>query len=121
MISIPVKIPKATTLEGRIRLYLGVLYKFHKLTDKETDIVIDLIVKYYDIITKYPVHDEELINKLLFNIDVKKEIKQKHNLKDAVFQNYMTIFRKKGIIKDKGLNKYFIPPMDPFEIKMIFQ
>jgi hypothetical protein len=116
---IPIKI-QPTTVENRVRSYLGILYKFHKLTNKELDVVVELIIKYYDIINKYPVHDKELVSKMLFDVSVKRMIKEKHHIQDAVLQNYMTVFRKKGVIVDGLLNPNYIPPLEPFEIKIEF-
>jgi hypothetical protein len=116
-ISIPIK---STSVEQRVRLYLDTLHKWHSLRDKEIDILVELILKYYEIVNKYPVHDDLLINKLLFDIDVKKNIKVKFNMKDGVLHNYLTILRKKGALKDKGINPSYIPPKESFELKLVF-
>jgi hypothetical protein len=97
-----------------------VLYKFHKLTEKEVDIVVELIIKYYEITTRYPVYDKDLVSKLLFDVDVKRHIKEKYNIKDPVLQNYMTTFRKKKVIIDGLLNPNYIPPKEQFELKFVF-
>lgn len=119
MKTIPIQI-KSPTLESRVRNYLSLLHKFHKLTDKEVEILVELLLRYYDIIKKYPVHDDELIGKLLLDIEIKKRIKTKLNIKDSVFENYMTKFRKQGVLKDRVINKSYIPPLEPFELKIMF-
>jgi len=116
---IPIPI-KSSSIEQRVKLYLETIYKFHKLTDKEVLILIEFIVKYYEIITKYPVHDAELVNKLLFDIDVRKKIRTKLNIKPGVFENYLTSFRKRGVIVEKGLNPAYIPPKEPFKLEITF-
>lgn len=117
MKSIPIQI-KSSNLEDRVRKYLKLLHHFHGLTDKELDILVELILKYYEITTK--VTDIKMVNQLLFSVDTKREIKKKLNIKDPVFQNYMTAFRKKQVIKDSGINLSYIPPREQFEIKFLF-
>lgn len=117
MKSIPIQI-KSSNLEDRVRKYLKLLHHFHGLTEKEIEILVELILKYYDITSK--VNDAKMINTLLFSVDTKREIKKKLNIKDPVFQNYMTTFRKKKVITDSGLNLSYIPPREQFEIKFLF-
>jgi hypothetical protein len=119
MKTIPITI-KSSTDEKRVRNYLSMLYNLHKLTEKEVDIIVEFILRYYDIIAKYPVHDDELISKMLFDPSVKKKIKDKYNMKDTVLQNYMTVFRKKGVIKGNMINKSYIPPKESFELVFKF-
>lgn len=116
MIQKEIKI-KSSSLEDKIKKYLEVIYKFHKLTDKEIDILIVLVLCYYEIQTKYAsTNDTDLFNKLLFDVDSKKKIREKLQIKDSVFQNYLTVFRKKGVIKDNKLVVHFIPAIEPFDL-----
>lgn len=108
---------KSTSKEDRIKKYLDVIYKFHKLTDKEIDILVELVLAYQNIQAKYPtVTDTDLFNKLLFDTANKKEVRDRLQIKDSVFQNYLTVFRKKGVIKDNKLVVHFIPAVEPFDL-----
>jgi hypothetical protein len=112
---------KSSSNEDKIRKYLEVIYKFHKLTDKEIAILVELVLQYQEIQTKYAsTKDTDLFNKLLFDVDVKKKIKEKLQIKDSVFQNYLTVFRKKGVIKDNKLVVHFIPAIEPFDLIIKF-
>lgn len=114
-------IVKSSTHEGRIRKYLHIIYNFHKLTDKEIDILVELIVNYQLIELKYPtVKDPELFNRLLFDPTVTKKIKEKLQIKDSIFQNYMTTFRRKKVIEGRVLNPNFIPPKETFDLTFRF-
>ena len=113
MKQIPITI-KSVDTKDRLVKFLNIIHKFHNLTSKEIAILVEFIVEYYAI--KKKVTDNELLNKLLFDHTVKRKIGTRLNIKDSVFQNYLTVFRQKGVIKDNALNTSYIPPEEPFEI-----
>lgn len=118
VITIPIK---SSSKEDRIKKYLEVIYKFHKLTDVEIAILVEFILHFQTIQAKYPtIDDTELINKLTFDSKIKKEISTKLGIKEGVFQNYLTILRKKGVIKDNKLNPSYIPDATPFDLTFRF-
>ena len=117
VINIPIK---SNSLEDKVRKYLEFTYKFHKLTSRETDILVVFIKKYYTLYNKYKDIDANLADKLLFDKDNKKEIRDELNIRASVFQNYLTIFRKKDVIVKGKLNRSYIPPLDPFELRLKF-
>jgi hypothetical protein len=121
MKSIPITI-KTTSQEDRLKKYLNVLYKFHKITDKEMTIFLELVYKFYDIQRRLNnTQDTKSINKLLFDLESKQEIQQKLNIKDAVFQNYMTVFRKKGVILNNQIHPLLVPPAGEFTLAIKFE
>ena len=97
---------KAKSSRDAIVLYLNVLYKFHKLTDKEIDTLAEIIIKYKQLEIKY---DKDVASKLFLDKDSRKEIREKLKMEDQVFRNYLVVFRKKGILIQTGIIKGFIP------------
>jgi predicted RNA binding protein with dsRBD fold (UPF0201 family) len=117
IVTIPVK---STSQKDKVRKFLEFTYKFHKLTDKELDILLVFVMKFYSLLHKYNTKDLDLVNKLLFDVDIKKEIREELGIREGVFDNYLTIFRKKGVIKGKTLNPSYLPPEEPFELHFKF-
>jgi hypothetical protein len=120
MITRSIKLESSSS-ENRIKKFLLTIYSFHKLTDKEMEILTQLIYHYQLIEQKYStVKDPELFNRLLFDTQVTKQIKEKLHVSDPVFQNYMTTFRKKGVIVGRSINPRFLFPKEPFNLTFIF-
>ena len=114
---IPVKVP-CKDGKDKILKYLRVLYQFHKLTDKEMELLTELIFQYKRHIKQ---HGEEVTNKLVFETESRKEIRKNvSNMTDAVLYNYFSNLRKKGVIIGKTINKKFIPPSGEFQIVFTF-
>jgi len=118
---ISVEIKSATTKE-RVTKYLNTIYKFHKLTDTEITIVVEFILSYYEISNTFKEGSNPriLINKLLFDTDNRKKLQDSLGLKEEVFNNYMSKFRKKGVLVDDMLNPNYIPPPGIFALELNF-
>ena len=113
---------QSTTAKERVFKYLNTIYKFHKLTDKEIDIVVEFILSYYEIsgTFKEAGKSRELINKLLFDTDNRKILQKKLDLKEELFNNYLSKFRKKGVLINDMLNPNYIPPPGKFILELKF-
>ena len=112
---------KSSSKETRIKKYLDIIHEFHRLTDKEVSILVELVLSYQEFQIKYPtVTDPELINKIVFDTDNTKKIREKLSIKEGVFHNYLTLFRKKGVIKDGKLSIHYIPPIESFYLTFKF-
>lgn len=114
VINIPVKDRREL-----ISKYLKVLYQFHKLPDKEINLLVELVYHYMKFMIKY--NDAELASKLLFDTETKKEIKARlGQMGDPVFQNYLSSLRKKKIIVGKNIALQYIPPVNNFDLVVKF-
>lgn len=114
-ITIPIK---TKDKRDRIEKYLEVLYKFHKLTDKEIQLLVELIIIYTDLRDN---HGEEIATTLLFHVDNKNKIRKNlNNMNSSVFHNYLSYLRKKAVIKGKSINPVFIPPVEDFKLIISF-
>ncbi len=113
---------KSNTVRERVTKYLNTIYKFHKLTDTEILIVAEFIISYYDIAANFKEASQArvAINKLLFDTDSRKKLQSRLNLKEEVFNNYMSKFRKKRVIVDDMLNPNYIPPPGKFILELNF-
>jgi hypothetical protein len=114
-INIPVPV---SGRRDRIKKYLLVLYQFHKLTDKEINLLTELIFYYTDYVDQY---GDKLANKLLFDKDTSIQIRKNlDNMADTVYRNYLSNLRKKNVITGRTLNTKFIPPLNNFELSVSF-
>ena len=82
----------------------------HKLTDAEASILLAFLRKRY--LYASNVRDDDVVNKLLFSTDTRKEIMQELGMKMGTFQNYLTSMRTKGVILENKLNKKLIPNLE---------
>ena len=107
---------KETSKEGAILLHLNLLYKFHKLTDREIDIFI-VLVKYYLIALKKYKH-KEAAAKLFMN---QKVMSEELGIKDQVFKNYLSALRKKRVLlPDGSLEELLIPKFEGNKLSLTF-
>lgn len=100
-----------TSTEGRFfRLWLEFLRPFHKLTDREADVVASFLKQRYEL--SKVVSDQELLDKLTMSEDTKKKVKEECGITQAHFQVLMTKLRKSKIIDNGKINPKFIPRVE---------
>lgn len=98
--------------------HIKILYNFHKLNNKEMEILSEIVALYTYYKEKY---DATIADTLIFNTDSRNIIKERlNNMSDPVFQNYLSSLRKKGIIKDGKIFKAMIPPSEDFDLTFKF-
>lgn len=109
-----------TTIENLFTLWLNFLKPYHKLRDKEIEILSFIIYKRYQLSKK--ISDDKIIDKILISKELKEEIKEKFNYKDIqIVSNMLTTLRNKGVIKDNKIIKGLIPNItDDKNFKLIF-
>jgi len=114
-INIPINIKGR---RDRIYKYLELLYKFHHLTNKEMQLLVELIIINSDLVTN---HGEDIASKLLFHKDNKiKIMKSLDGMTSPVFHNYLSNLRQKKVISGKSIVKTFIPPTEDFKVIISF-
>lgn len=109
-----------TTIKKLFKDWLYLTKIFHKLTKQEINILALFLYEHYKL--KKDITNEKILNKVLFDYDIKMSIKEELDIKDPSLQNAMTSFRKKGIIVDNRLSKLFIPQIekDSKNFKLIY-
>ena len=91
-----------------LKAYLNLLYSFHKLTDKEVDVLVELIIAYQAYLLKYK--NEEVAVKLYLEASSRDSITAALGMKRQVFRNYLTALKaKKALDSNKTISKVLMP------------
>ena len=109
-----------TSVKGLFMKWVELTQPFHKLTKQQQKVLALFLYHHYNL--KKEVTNEKILFKLLFDYEIKQKIKDELNIKDAVFQNIMHLFRKRGVIIDKKISNNYIPKLtkDAKNFKLIF-
>lgn len=100
-----------TSTEGSFfRYWFEFLRPFHKLTDREMDVIASFVKHRYAL--SKVVSDQEVLNKLTMSDDTKKKVREDCNISQAHFQVIMTKLKKSKVIENGRINPKFIPRLD---------
>ena len=97
-------------LKTMFRLWLEITTTFHKLTKQQIN-VLSLLLYYHHELHK-EITNNKILWKMVFDYEVKEDIKKELDLADAGFQNVLTRLRKKGIIIDNKIVSTYIPKLE---------
>ena len=92
------------------RIWLEFLRPFHKLTERETDVMAAFLKERFEL--SKVVSDQEVLNRLTMSEDTKKKIRETCNISQTHFQVIMTKLKKNNIISNNRINPKFIPRID---------
>lgn len=99
------------TRKEALYTYLGLLHRFHKLSERELDITVELILSYLDAVTSYG--NERAADKLFLDKETRARIIEELGISPQVFRNYLTSLKKKKVLsKDTTLNKVLVPKIN---------
>lgn len=116
VISIP------TSFDNFFKYWFNFLKPFHKMTDREIDVISALLRKRYAL--SKVVQDRVLLEKITLSDDTKREVREECGLSPAHFQLILSKLKKKGAISDSGINPKFIPKLtdkgDHFQLLLLF-
>lgn len=105
VISIP------ASINGKFfRYWLEFLKPFHKLTERETDVMASFLKNRYEL--SKVVSDQEILNKLTMSEDTKRKVREDCNITQAHFQVIMTKLKKSKMIDNGRINPKFIPRVE---------
>lgn len=100
-----------SSLSGRFfRIWLEFLRPFHKLTERETDVMAAFLKQRFEL--SKVVSDQEILNKLTMSEDTKKKVRDDCNISQAHFQVIMTKLKKSKMIDNGKINPRFIPRVE---------
>jgi hypothetical protein len=100
-----------TSINGKFfRWWLEFLRPFHKLTDRELDVMSAFLKERYEL--SKVIKDNELLNKITMSEDTKRKIREDCNITTSHFQVIMTKLKKSKIIDNGRINPKFIPLID---------
>jgi hypothetical protein len=88
----------------------------HKLTFAEETILHCFLRKRFEFMASTT--NEEIIEKLLFSTEVRRDVQDELGYKMGTFQNYLSSMRAKGVIFENRLNKKMIPNFAPGDKKL---
>ena len=105
------------------RLWLKFLEPFHKLTDREIDVITSFIKQRYEL--SKVINDNNILDKVTMSEDTKKKVRDECNITLPHFQVIMGKLRKNKVIVDGKINPKFIPNIneetDTFQLLLLFE
>lgn len=115
-----VRIP--TSIDGKFfRYWMEFLTPFHKLTDREMDIM-SCFLKHRYYLSK-SISDPEILDKVVMGEDTRRKIREECKVTLPHFQVIMGKLRKSKVIIDNRINPKFIPNLvegEPFQLMLYF-
>lgn len=117
-----VRIP--CSLDGSFfRYWFKFLEPFHKLTDREIDVITSFVKQRYKL--SKVIKDNEILDKVTMSEDTKKKVREECNITLPHFQVIMGKLRKNKVIIDGKINSRFIPNIDEetgtFQLLLLFE
>lgn len=104
------------------RLWLEFLKPFHRLTDRETDVLAAFLKERYYLGKK--INDPELLDKITMSEDTKKRVREACNMSSTHFQVIMTKLKKSCIIENGKISSKLIPKVNEddgtFQLLLLF-
>jgi hypothetical protein len=100
-----------TSTEGKFfRYWLEFLRPFHKLTERETDVMASFLKQRYEL--SKVIKDQEVLNKYTMNEETKRKVREECGITQAHFQVIMTKLKKSKMIDNGRINPKFIPRVE---------
>ena len=108
---------------GFFRYWFMFLEPFHKLTDREIDVITSFVKQRYEL--SKVIKDNEILDKVTMSEDTKKKVREECNITLPHFQVIMGKLRKNKVIIDGKINPRFIPNIDEetgtFQLLLLFE
>lgn len=114
----------STLLDGKFfRYWFEFLRPFHKLTDREIDVISAFSKHRYEL--SKVIKDNDILDKVTMSEDIKKKVREECNITLPHFQVIMGKLRKSKVIIDGKINQKFIPNIDEesgyFQLMLLFE
>ncbi len=104
-----VRIP--TSLNSKFfRYWFEFLQPFHKLTEREIDVITSFVKQRYEL--SKVIKDNDILDKVTMSEDTKRKVREECNITLPHFQVIMGKLRKNKVIIDGKINPRFIPNID---------
>lgn len=104
-----VRVP-CESVNGFFKHWFRFLRPFHKLTDREIDVITSFAVQRYELSKK--ISDPDILDKYTMNSDTKRKVREDCGISLQNFQVIMSNLRKHGIIVENKINPRYIPNLD---------
>lgn len=89
------------------RYWFMFLKPFHKLTDREIDVITSFVKHRYEL--SKVIKDNEILDKVVMSEDTKRKVREECNITLPHFQVIMGKLRNNKVIIDGKINPRFIP------------
>ena len=104
------------------RYWFKFLEPFHKLTDREIDVITSFVKQRYEL--SKVIKDNEILDKVTMSEDTKKKVREECDISLPHFQVIMGKLRKNKVIIDGKINPRYIPSVDEengsFKMMLLF-
>lgn len=103
---------KSKDISDMLSKWLLLTRPLHRLTEAEEKILWCFLRKRFEFLAS--TDNIEIVNRLLFSTDVRKDVQEELGYKMGTFQNYLSAMRSKGVIsEDNKINNRLIPNIKP--------
>lgn len=100
-----------TSTEGKFfKYWFEFLRPFHKLTDREIDVIASFVRHRHNL--SKVIKDQDILDKVTMGEDTKRKIREDCNITQAHFQVIMTKLKKSKVIDNGKINPRFIPRLE---------
>lgn len=98
----------STSTEGKFfKYWFEFLRPFHKLTDREIDVIASFVKLRYNL--SKVIKDQKILDSVTMSEDTKRKVREECNITQAHFQVIMTKLKKSKVIENGSINPKFIP------------
>lgn len=117
-----IRIP--TSLNSKFfRYWFEFLQPFHKLTEREIDVITSLVKQRYEL--SKVIKDDEILDRVTMSEDTKRKVREECNMTLPHFQVIMGKLRKSKVIIGNKINPRFIPNIredsGTFQLLLLFE
>lgn len=117
-----VRIP--CSLDGSFfRYWFMFLKPFHKLTDREIDVITSFVKHRYEL--SKVIKDNDILDRVVMSEDTKRKVREECNITLPHFQVIMGKLRSSKVIIDGKINPRFIPNIEEedgfFKLLLLFE
>lgn len=114
----------STSLNSKFfRYWFEFLQPFHKLTEREIDVITSLVKQRYEL--SKVIKDDEILDRVTMSEDTKRKVREECNMTLPHFQVIMGKLRKSKVIIDNKINPRFIPNIredsGTFQLLLLFE
>lgn len=115
-----IRIPTTSADGNFFRYWFEILKPFHKLTDRETDVLTAIAKRRHDLAKV--ISDENILNQVLMNEESRVELRNILEMSSSQFQSNLSKLKKNNIMVDNAINPRFIPNLKEDEkyFKLLF-
>ena len=105
------------------RYWFMFLEPFHKLTDREIDVITAFVKQRYEL--SKVIKDNDILDRVTMSEDTKRKVREECNITLPHFQVIMGKLRKSKVIVDGKINPRFTPNInegtDTFQLLLLFE